>query len=353
MSKARKLMLMAYSYFIGVDVSKDTLDLTMLKEGEYILHQKLNNTTKAVGEYLKVLMKEHKAGGRKTIFCIEHTGSYMNTLLEVLCKRKANIWIESGLQIKRSLGLQRGKSDKADSHRIAEYAYTFQKKVRFWTPPRAIINELRLFRTIKLRLQSALNQLQAPLKEREETGLQKRGKEIFAHCKESRVALKKELLKTDKAILQLIKKDSELHRLFTLATSVFGIGPVIAVEMIIITNEFKAYSCAKKFACYAGIAPFEYTSGTSVKGRAKISPIGSKKMKALLHLAAMSSIRVKGELRDYYLNKVTKGYHKMSVLNAVRNKLIHRVFSCVRENRMYDPAGKPILLKDAPVLLSK
>lgn len=296
-------------------------------------------------------MKEHKAGGKRTLFCIEHTGTYTETLLSVLHKRKANTWLESGLQIKRSLGLQRGKNDKIDSRRIAEYALTFQRKVRLWTPPRSVISELRLFRTIKVRLQTALNQMQAPLKEREKGRLGAKTREILSHCKESRESLKRDIQRTDEAMLQFIKEDAELSRLFKLITSVKGIGPVIAVEMIIITNEFKNYSCPKKFACYAGVAPFEHTSGTSVRGKTRISSIGSRKMKALLHLAAMTSIKGEGELRDYYLGKVAKGHHKMSVLNAVRNKLIHRVFSCVRENRTYNPLGKPTTVKENSALL--
>ena len=59
-------------------------------------------------------------------------------------------------------------------------------------------------------------------------------------------------------------------------------------------------------------------------------------MKALLHLAAMSAVNCTGEIREYYLLKVEEGKNKMLVLNAVRNKLIHRIFACVRNNRKYE-----------------
>ena len=53
-------------------------------------------------------------------------------------------------------------------------------------------------------------------------------------------------------------------------------------------------------------------------------------------MAAMSTIASKGELRDYSLRKVKEGKNKMAVLNAVRNKIIHRMFACVRDERKYE-----------------
>ena len=105
--------------------------------------------------------------------------------------------------------------------------------------------------------------------------------------------------KVDLQIQELINEDIELKRLFKLTTSVKGIGKVTATQIIVDTNEFKSISEAKKFACYAGVVPFEHSSGTSVNGRSHVS--------------------------------------NMAVINAVRNKLIHRVFACVRDKRLYQP----------------
>ena len=160
---------------------------------------------------------------------------------------------------------------------------------------------------------------------------------LKSSLKPSVTALKKDLKKVDEQIQTLIKEDSELTRLFQLTTSVKGIGKVTATHIIVATNEFKSITEAKKFACYAGVAPFEHTSGTSINGRTHVSNMADKTMKSALHMAALCAIHYQGELQDFYLRKIEEGKNKMAVINAVRNKLIHRVFACVRDNRMYQP----------------
>ncbi len=139
-----------------------------------------------------------------------------------------------------------------------------------------------------------------------------------------------------KQIHQLIEQDSELKRLFELLTSIDGIGPVTATELILSTKAFTDGRSAKQFASFAGVAPFPYQSGSSIRGRTKVSPLADKYMKKLLHLSAMGAVRTPGQLQDYYQRKVKEGKNKMLVLNAVRNKLVHRVFALVRTNQKYD-----------------
>ena len=134
---------------------------------------------------------------------------------------------------------------------------------------------------------------------------------------------------------QVIASDVELNRLFRIVTSVEGIGKVTATEMIITTNEFKDISEPSKFACYSGVAPFEHSSGTSLRSRPRVSHKANKTMKSLLHMAALVAICYNADLKAYYQRKVEERKNKMSVINAVRNKLIWRVFACVRNNKLY------------------
>lgn len=108
------------------------------------------------------------------------------------------------------------------------------------------------------------------------------------------------------------------------------------MQILLTTNEFKASFMAKKYACYVGVAPFPYRSGSSIKGRNRVSPLANKSIKTLLHLAALAAIKVKGELREYFLRKVAEGKNKMAVVNAVGNKLITRIFAVVKQNRKYE-----------------
>ena len=111
-------------------------------------------------------------------------------------------------------------------------------------------------------------------------------------------ALEKDLLQVNKQIDTLIKTDDELNRIFNLLTSIGA-----ATQFILTTQAFTDGKNAKQFVpagnrSYAGVAPFPYQSGSSVRGRTKVSPIANKQMKTLLHLAAMGAIRSKGELQD-------------------------------------------------------
>lgn len=96
----------------------------------------------------------------------------------------------------------------------------------------------------------------------------------------------------------------------------------VAIEVIITTNEFKNFETAKQFACYSGVVPFEYISGTSVRGKTRVSKMAKVSVKTVLHMAALSAVSMKGELQDYFIRKVSEGKNKISVINAIRNKLI-------------------------------
>jgi len=110
---------------------------------------------------------------------------------------------------------------------------------------------------------------------------------------------------------------------------------VTGVSLLIYTDGFTKFNSSKQLASYSGIAPFEYSSGTSVRGKTKVHPMGNKTLKTVLHLCAVSSLRNNPEMKTYYARKVGEGKNKMLVLNAIRNKLVARVFSCVKNERMY------------------
>ena len=136
-------------------------------------------------------------------------------------------------------------------------------------------------------------------------------------------------------ISELIKSDPDCAQQYQLLTSIDGIGKQVAVHTIIETKGFTKFTDPRKFACHAGVAPFKYFSGSSIRSANKVSHRANKKMKKLLHMAALSVIRMKNEMRDYYERKVAEGKNKMSVINAVRAKLIARMFAVINKNIKY------------------
>jgi transposase len=338
---------MKYKHYIGIDISKLTLDISVIKDGQLLVQEKIDNTTDSIQSWLRSFRLNNKASSSKMLFCWESIGLYQTYLANYLNKRKLPVWIESPLRIKRSLGIQRGKNDKIDSFRIAEYAWLNRDRVLLAPSVRPVIEELKRLNGLRTRLMRLTRALTLPVKE--EATFQA-GPTVRSLCFRSIQALETDLKETEAQIDYLIKSDERLNRLFEIITSIYNIGRVVAIEMIIATNEFKNFSSAKKFACYIGIAPFEYQSGTSLKSKGRVSKIGNRRVKRVFHMPALTVTRGNDELAEYYKRKLAQGHAKLSVINAIKNKLIYRIFACVKEDRLYQydlttTAGKIHLLK--------
>jgi transposase len=327
---------MHYRFFIGIDVSKQHLDLALLLEGRMLTSMRIDNETKAIRAALQKLTASHQVVVAQSLFCLEHTGIYSTHLLGLLQEQDLSIWLEHPLQIKYSLGLQRGKNDQIDAQRIAQYAYKNRQSVRLWKPARELITQLQRLTSLRERLLVSKNTLEVALGEEKLFSDKATYQLLTKHSRRSLEALQKDLKSVEKQLQQLIDSDEQLSHLFSQLTSIPGIGPVTASELIITTNEFKDFDSAKKLACYAGVAPFEHSSGKSVRGKTRVSHQANKRLKTLLHLAAMSTIRLQNKFAQYYQRKLEEGKNKMAVLNAVRNKLLHTLFALVKHNRKYD-----------------
>jgi transposase len=272
----------------------------------------------------------------ETVFCMEHTGLYNLPLVKWLQGNRCKTWIESGVHIRKTLGLVRGKSDKVDSFRIAMYAYTNRDHIKFWVPPRRVIERLGALLSQRNRMMKARKQLATANSEQKKFIDKEIMHSLNVYTNRTTSVIDKQVKAIEKEILLLIQEDEKLKQLYGIITSVSGIGLVIATHLLVTTNEFISINDPKKYACYCGVVPFEHSSGSSVRGRTRVSHIANKSIKTLLHLAAVSLIRIPGELQDYYNRKVSDGKNKMSVINAIRNKLILRVFACVNQNKLYE-----------------
>ena len=153
-----------YEHYIGVDVSKTTLDISVLKGKEKLFHLRVSNDEKG----LKALGKKLKKNGilaEKTLLCLENTGLYGWKLAYWAVKDQYNVWVENAIAIKRSLGLVRGKNDQIDAERIALYAIRFQDKCTLWQPQREVVIKLKHLFTMRNRLIISKKRLFTPLKE--------------------------------------------------------------------------------------------------------------------------------------------------------------------------------------------
>lgn len=324
-------------FFIGSDVSKEWLDMSIVSGGKVLHHAQIANKVVAIKRWLRQTQKEFGYSVEDTLFSMEFTGLYNHHLLAVLEGLKAYIWLIPGLQISEGStnGLKRGKSDKQDAVRIAVYAAKNLEQVRLWKKPRKVLSQLQALLMIREKLQKTQHQYETTLKEHKSFS----NAAVYCIVKTSSEAILKivlkEMARVEKEIKELIQGDEKLNELHQYITSVEGVGIVTSANVLVTTNEFLNITEAKQYACYAGVAPFRDESG-KVKKRQKVSHKANKKIKKLFHLLAMGAIRMKGEMKAYYERKLAEGKNKMSVLNAIRNKIILRIFSCVKNKKLYE-----------------
>lgn len=316
------------SVFIGIDISKLTLDICIIKD-EKTSYQQIENQREAIDQFLTCLDE------KRTVIAMENTGRYNWELYDALAGKHYGIYVLSPLHLKQSLGLTRGKNDQVDANRIACFIQKNYRDLPQWEQESTTLQQLKVLlaeRKMLVRYRSTM------IKNRKELYLIKEND--FRKKAESRLQCRIEQIQVDitvveKEMNELIAADQHLKEQVDLLESIPGVGKVLSWNLIIKTNGFQRIYEPRKLACYAGVVPFDHQSGTSVKRRAAVSNLADKQLKTALHMAAMVASRFDPELKTYYIRKVLEGKNKMAVLNAIRNKLIHRVCAVIKRGTPY------------------
>lgn len=322
-------------YFIGIDISKDHLDVALLKakELDVFKDKKVDNSFTGFDAIQNWLIKQ-KVELDDCLFCMEHTGTYGLLLFAWLSQLGIDYCVEPGMKIKRSSGITRGKNDKVDAQRIADYACTNKAKLNPFHMPSGLLLQIKQFLTYRDQQTKIKVSLKNSLKSHDQyqrvSGVQSISDEIqhqLAECDQR-------IERIDTQIIELIKADETLKKNFDLASSVKGIGLVIAAFMLVTTNNFTSFQNGRKYACYTGIAPFENTSG-KYRGKTRVSHLANKRIKTLLSNGANSAQKWDPELRAYYARKIDEGKEHKLVINSIRCKLVNRVFAVVKRETPY------------------
>lgn len=324
-----------FDWILGVDVSKDSIDTCLIRSGDGQLFESKFHNNLSGFRHLKRWCKETGSEcDERTLCCLEHTGLYTRQLVHYLLGRNVKVWLESPLQIKRSMGLLRGKSDKIDAQRIARYASLHQEKAEIMKVSVLTLEKLKDLQANRRRLMKALQGLKTTVQELMEIDAAA-GKAIERINREAVRGLEKSLDKVDEQILAQISQDQELKQKYDLMLSIKGVGKVLAAMLLVYTHGFQRLTDSRKLACYSGVAPFVYQSGTSVRGKTGVSKFANNDLKKVLHMAAVSSVQHNPDLHEYYQRKVAEGKNRMSIINAVRNKLLHRVVAVIKRGTPY------------------
>ncbi|CAM1344254.1 IS110 family RNA-guided transposase [Tenacibaculum amylolyticum] len=322
-----------FSQFIGIDLSKSTFDVAIIDNNNKSNSYVFENTTKGIKAFLR-LLKNQKMDLSETFICMEHTGIYGKLIITKLVEKKANICVEMSLKITRSSGIQRGKNDKIDALRIARYAAKNYPELRLYQPMPEVLHKIRTLITIREQLVKSKTSLVKYPNELKHFAPEL-SKIAQKNIKKSVKVFTDEIKRIEREIQTLIFSDQKLNTTISLATSVTGVGQITALYLAIFTNMFTRHQNAKQLACYCGVVPFEYSSGTSLKRKSKVHHMANKTLKRQLHLCALAAIRHDIDLKMYYNRKVEEGKSKMLVINNVRNKLVHRICAVIKKQKPY------------------
>ena len=312
-------------HIIGADLAKKSIDLFCHLSKTYF---QIENSQKGFTQMIKWLVRQ-QIDPSTIMIVMEHTGLYSFCLENFLHQHQIAFTKVNALAIKRSIGLVRGKTDQLDAARIAAYGYEKRSRLVCDVPLENDLKRLQMLYSTRERLVKQRASLVCVIKEYRNIEIPEKDLIMQSQLKIIK-ELDKQIDRLEVEIQSGIEKNESLQQNFTLLKSIKGVGNVLALATIIKTNNFTRFDNARKFACFCGTAPFEHSSGTSIKGRTRVSHLADKKMKTLLDLSAKSAIQYDKELREYYLKRIASGKSKMSTINIVRNKILYRMFAIVK-----------------------
>ena len=329
--------------YVGIDISKEKCNLCYRKGLDTVLEEECENDVRALKKGFKAALKALGIAFDEVLVCAEYTGRYIYPLTVACQELGIFLWMDDPTRIKNSMGLTRGKNDKMDAARIAEYAFRYSDKaVRYAIPDAAMVSMKNLLSDREFLL-SDKKRYQSQLSDQKKYMTPGDYKHKASRWKKVIKTLDEQIAAIDVEIDAIIAANPVLARQKDLLTSIDGVGDRIAVNMIAITGGFTRFQNARQFCSFAGLTPYTYDSGTSVRSKAKISKRANQTMKALLHMSAVNvATRMKeGEYKDYYERKLKEGKHVMCIMNVLRAKLVHRMFSVIRRDEMYTKEYQP------------
>lgn len=326
---------MKVTEIMGMDVSKNTLDVHLFSK--QTSHSPVGNDIKGYKTLLKWVQKLLKKETEGLLVVMEYTGIYTYGIERFLAEHNIRYVKRPALDIKRSVGMVRGKSDKADACFISKYGWMRKEELVAMKPVSDHELDLQQLMSHRDKLVADKASYQSKLKELRLQMGDKLNQKMAASMEYVMEVLAIEITDTEKQLNSLLKSEPDLAKNYNLLCSVTGIGFATAVHLLIATENFTRFAEARKLICYCGVAPFEYSSGTSIRGKKRVSQLANKKLKSLLTMAAISAIQHDPELKAKYVQKVAEGKAKMSVINIIRAKLIERVFAVIKRQSAYQP----------------
>lgn len=317
--------------FIGCDVSKYTLDFAIYQRGiDYrkFKHHQVSNDEAGFKELLKWLKSNGVKKYKDTVVGIEHTGYYSNALAEWLFRKRITFCYLHPLDVKNYISSSRNKNDSEDACMIADYLYTMREKLTPSTPEPSEIKQLRALRNERALIIKSRTAFLNLLKNIDEPASIKRMQTIINE-------LNTQVKAIEKSIMEAINSNEKIKQNYNLITTIPGIGLVNAINTIIATCNFTKFQTARQYAKFCCICPLSNESGISVRGGDHISKKGHNELKTDLTEAARSTIIHNSQMKAYYQRKRAQGKSHGCVMNAIKFKLVCRMFAVIIRQSPY------------------
>lgn len=309
----------------GIDLSQKKFDVSFMDESNKNVHRIIKNNLNGIVRFLEELPAD-------ALLCAEHTGVYGELLVFMCGCLKIPIALSTGYQIRHSLGLLKGKSDKIDSIRIREYGERFGDKLTSIDFQSESLKELK--ELFKLRSQLVKERKMLATHEKRTIHMPYNSIKVHSITTNMLECLTRSIDELEKEIWHIIDADIDLRRNYNLVTDIIGIGQVTACDLIVKTDNFKTINTARKAASYSGVCPFPNSSGKMVC-KSRVSHMADKEMKSLLYMCAVSAARLNPEYRLYFDRKKLEGKPYFLIMNNISNKLLRTIYSVVKTGKRY------------------
>ena len=331
-------------FFVGIDFSKRKMDVSIVEKDfpeRAIAYKLFANNAEGAKEMCYWVERTTGTSTKhdgEVLFCCEHTGSYCLEVCDYLSENGNYIWLGNPLDIKRSMGLVRGKDDVIDSRRIATFAAEKHHKAVLYMRPEDSTRTLKYLLSIRNTFIEQKKALSCQIKENfpklHDAALLCKIENELKHALDF---IKAEIKKIEKMMLDVILSNKEYKKTYDILTSMKGVALINAAAIIVFTDNFKRFSFnSRKICTYWGIAPFRNESGDSIRRGTHTSPIRNNWLKAILSEAVLCAIRYEKRMKEYYSRLMAKGKHRNVALNNTKNKLLKTLVAMVRDGKKFD-----------------
>jgi transposase len=318
---------------IGIDVSKAKLDCAWLGENNKLKVKVFPNALAGWAGLVEWSLKNTGLSISDLHFVMEATGVYHGQLAAYLYDQGADVSVVNPAQVKfyaQSLGV-RSKNDKKDSVVLARYGVNEQP--RRWQPEAA---EIRTLKALLARLDSLEKDVQRERNRQEKAEISQAPQAVLSSLVQIIGTLDAERQQLEKLIEEHINNHKQLKQNKALLESIPGVGKVIATRMLMVIGS-RPFDSASQCAAYLGLIPVQHESGSSVRGRPKLSKAGNPTIRAKLYMAAVVATTYNPDIKAQYLRLTKGGKSKMSALGAAMRKLVQICFGVLKHQQPYQP----------------